>query len=260
MDPTRLTSTLNEARAIIGGVQDTCDFVVEQLKHAGVNIKEDAPLCYSFQFLDLPNELRHYFDKVRAKNGLIRISFASPTPKHYTYIGRNHIFVEDLSRGVVNDSINGGTLAAGRAMVMETEDVKQKVTVLLMRVRSVIRDKQQTDRELVGEEMIFIGYRGNIEKHDYLTKEECQMLFLEAKASGSLDLLTQKQLLTRSIAWINDEKELRSHTDEIALERAAHLVESFTMYRTYLEAKEYQVVEPVLPMDVIAAYVFIPKI
>jgi hypothetical protein len=38
------------------------------------------------------------------------------------------------------------------------------------------------------------------------------------------------------------------------------LVESFTMYRTYLEAKEYQVVEPVLPMDVIAAYVFIPKI
>jgi hypothetical protein len=143
---------------------------------------------------------------------------------------------------------------------METNDVTQKVTVLLMRVRSVIRDKKQTDRELVGEEMIFIGYRGNIEKHDFLTKDECQLLFLEAKASGSLDLLTQKQLFSRSIAWITDESTLREHTDEIALDRAAHLVESFTKYRTYLNASEYQVVEPVLPMDVIAAYVFIPKI
>lgn len=260
MDPTRLKSTLEEARSVIGGVEDTCNFVVEQLLHAGVNVKEDSPLCYSFPYLDLPTELRHYFDKIKTNSGTVRISFASPTPKHYTYIGRNHIFVEDLSRGVVNDSINGGPLAAGRAMVMETNDVTQKVTVLLMRVRSVIRDKKQTDRELVGEEMIFIGYRGNIEKHDFLTKDECQLLFLEAKASGSLDLLTQKQLFSRSIAWITDESTLREHTDEIALDRAAHLVESFTKYRTYLNASEYQVVEPVLPMDVIAAYVFIPKI
>ena len=108
--------------------------------------------------------------------------------------------------------------------------------------------------------MIFIGYRGNIEAHDFLTQDEVRNLFLESKASGSIDLIAQKSLLTKSIQWTIDEQELRKHTDEIALERASHLVDAFSKYRSYVSASEYQVVEPVLPMDVIAAYVFIPKI
>ncbi|MCQ2213053.1 MAG: DEAD/DEAH box helicase [Bacteroidaceae bacterium] len=260
MDPTRLTTTLNEARNVIGGVDDTCRFVISQLENAEVNVKHDAPLCYSFQLLDLPAGLRHYFKDVANSKGLVRISFASPTPKHYMYIGRNHTFVEDLSRGVVNDSINGGDLAACRAMVMETSEVKKRTSILLMRVRSVIRDKKITERELVGEEMIFIGYRGKIEDHDFLSQEESRELFLNAQASGSVDIAAQKNILTRATEWANDEATLRLHTDDIAMERASHLVEAFTKYRTYLKASEYQVVEPVLPMDVIAAYVFIPKI
>lgn len=260
MDPTRLTTTLDEARNVIGGVDDTCLFVISQLENAEVNVHHDAPLCYSFQLLDLPAGLRHYFKDVANSQGLVRISFASPTPKHYMYIGRNHIFVEDLSRGVVNDSINGGDLAACRAMVMETSDVKKRTSILLMRVRSVIRDKKITERELVGEEMIFIGYRGKIEDHDFLSQEESRELFLNVQASGSIDIAAQKNILTRATEWTNDEATLRLHTDDIAMERASHLVEAFTKYRTYLKASEYQVVEPVLPMDVIAAYVFIPKI
>lgn len=260
MDPNRLMASLNEARSVIGGVEDTCDFVVNQLQNAGVNIKQDAPLCYSFQLLDLPTGLRHYFKDTANNKGKVRISFASPTPKHYVYIGRNHTFVEDLSRGVVNDTINGGDLAACRAMVMETTAIQKKTTVLMMRVRSVIRDKKQTERELVGEEMLFIGYRGNIDDHDFLTQEEARSLFLEAEASGSLDLFSQKTILTNSIQWTTNEQDLRKHTDEIALERASHLVDAFSRYRSYVSASEYQVVEPVLPMDVIAAYVFIPKI
>jgi hypothetical protein len=260
MDPSNLTASLNEARSVIGGVDDTCDFVIKQLQNAEVNIMQDSPLCYSFQLLDLPAGLRHYFKEAANNNGIVRISFASPTPKHYMYIGRNHIFVEDLSRGVVNDTINGGSLAACRAMVMETTAVQKKTTILMMRVRSVIRDKKQSERELVGEEMIFIGYRGNIEAHEFLSQEESRNLFLESEASGSLDLLSQKTILTKSIQWTMDEQELRKHTDEIALDRASHLVDAFSRYRSYINASEYQVVEPVLPMDVIAAYVFIPKI
>jgi superfamily II DNA or RNA helicase len=260
MDPSRLTASLNEARSVIGGVEDTCDFVVKQLQNAEVSIKQDKPLCYSFQLLDLPTDLRHYFKDAANNNGTVHISFMSPTPKHYMYIGRNHTFVEDLSRGVVNDTINGGDLAACRAMVMETTTVQKKTTVLMMRVRSVIRDKKQPEQELVGEEMIFIGYRGDIEVHDFLSQEEARSLFLESKASGSLDLLSQKTILNKSIQWTMDEQELRKHTDEIALERASHLVDAFSQYKSYVNASEYQVVEPVLPMDVIAAYIFIPKI
>jgi len=257
MDPTRLTASLQEARQVIGGVEDTCDFVIQELRHANVNVKNDDILCYSFLKAELPANLQHYFP---TSGKTVKISFASPTPRGYTYIGRNHTFVEDLSRGVVNDTINDGELAACRAMVLETSDVTKKTTILLMRVRSVIKDKKEPDRQLVGEEMIFIGYRGNIENHDYLTQDECKRLFLTAKASGNVDIVSQKQIYQNSIQWINDEKTLRLHTDTIAMERAQHLVQAFSQYRTYLTASEYQVVEPVLPMDVIAAYVFIPKI
>ena len=259
MDPIRLTATLNEAKAVIGGVDDTRDFVIQELLNANVNVKTDAPLCYSFNLLELPSQLRHYFKDNANKADVVRISFASPTPKHYMYIGRNHVFVEDLSRAVVNESVNGGELAACRTMVMETWEVTTNTTVLLMRVRSVIRDKKVTDRELVGEEMIFLGYRGRIDNHDFLSQEEARHLFLDTKASGSIDLATQKLLLSNAVRWVDDEHELRLHTDAIALERANHLVEAFAKYRSYINSTEYQVVEPVLPTDVIAAYLFVPN-
>ena len=258
MDPTRLTATLEEAKAVIGGVKDTENFVVSELRYAGVNVKSDGGMCYRFNQLELPANLRHYFP-VAGSSGTVRISFASPTPKGYMYIGRNHVFVEDLSRGVVNDTINGGALAASRAMVMQTADVSVKTTILLMRVRSVIRDKKETSRELVGEEMIFFGYRGGIEKRDFLSQEDSKILFLAAQASGNIDSLSQKAIFNSELRWSRDEAGLREYTDGVAMERAHHLVDAFTQYRTYLNAAEYQVVEPVLPMDMIAAYVFLPK-
>ena len=256
MDPTRLTASLEEASRVIGDVQDTCDFVVSELEHLGVAVNQDDKLSYSFLKAELPYELQHYFP---GNDNKIKISFASPTPKGYTYIGRNHIFVEDLSRGVMNDTINSGNLAACRAMVLETDAVSIKTTVLLMRVRNVIRDKRSTARQIVGEEMIFFGFRGGMDNRDLLEQEECSSLFLNAKASGNLDISSQKALFNSTISWIQSNQDLHTYTDETAINRANRLVESFTRYRTYLSTSEYQVVEPVLPMDVIAAYIFIPK-
>lgn len=260
MSPERLVESLRQAREVIGSVDDTERFVVEELRHTGVDVVADGNKSYHFVDGDLPKSLRNrdYFRP--DSKGRIRISFASPTPKGHMYIGRNHILVEDLSRAVVNDTINGGELAAARALVMETDMVDKPTTVMLMRVRSVIKDKKVTDRQLVGEEMIFIGYRGRIEHHDFLTQKECHHMFFEAKATGNIDAETQALTFRTRTGWINDDNLLRSHTDEIALERANRLVESFARYRTYVAADEYQVVEPVLPMDIIAAFVYLPKI
>lgn len=259
MDPTHLVGALNEARSVIGGVEDTCRFVVDELFQAHVNVQTDKePLCFSFQRAELPSNLVNYFP---GKSSTVKISFASPTPKGYMYIGRNHPFVEDLSRGVVNDTVNGGQLAASRAMVMTTDAVDTKTTIMLMRVRSVIRDAKRTDRELVGEEMIFLGYRGNIDRHDFLSQNEARDIFMNARASSDTMIEVQRRIFDNTMEWTLDESVLRRHTDDIATERANHLVEAFTKYKAYrLGENQYQVVEPVLPMDVVAAYVFLPKI
>lgn len=261
MNPTRLVESLNEAKKVIGDVNDTRDFVVSELRHAGINVKEDIlPLCYSFQLIELEDNLKSYFSRAIDKKGTVRISFASPTPKNYMYIGRNHSFVEDLSRGVVNDTINGGPLGTCRAMVIETDMVDTATTILLMRVRSVISETKQKDHQVVGEEMIFLGYKGKIENHDFISDEECRKLFLESRATGDIEIAAQRTAFNRRLEWVENENTLREHTDDIALERANNLVRSFAQYRTYLTEAEYQVVNPVLPMDVIAAYVYMPKL
>lgn len=261
MSPEQLSEALCQAKEIIGNVDDTERFVINELRYAKVDVIADkANKSYHFFVAELPSEIRsrNYF-RSDAK-GIIRISFASPTPKGYTYIGRNHTFVEDLSRSVINDSINGGELAAARALVIETDMVKKPTTVMLMRIRSVICDKKIRNREFVGEEMLFIGYRGSIEQHNFLSKDECQQLFFEAKATGNLSPEVKTIAYRKNTSWLNDEKTLRAHTDNIALERANCLVESFARYRTYLTGDTYKVVEPVLPMDVIAAFMYLPKV
>lgn len=261
LSPDQLIELLEEARKVTGDVNDTRDFVVDVLRHANVQVSEakGLPLCYSFNYLSLPGNLKDYFRRVVDRKNIVRVSFASPTPKGYMYIGRNHPFVEDLSRGVVNDSINGGDLGACRAMVMQTNMVDTVTTVMLMRVRSVISEEKHSDNQLVGEEMLFLGFKGNVDRHDFITDGQCRELFLKSEAAGNTDIIYQTNIFDRQLRWTNDEETLRQHTDEFALERAEELVNSFLRFRNYMsDKKKYKVVKPVLPMDVIAAFVYTP--
>jgi hypothetical protein len=66
--------------------------------------------------------------------------------------------------------------------------------------------------------------------------------------------------LNEEMEWVLDEKSFREHTDEVALERAEHLVESHTRFRKLVSGNNYKVVEPVLPMDLLGIYILLPEI
>ena len=55
--------------------------------------------------------------------------------------------------------------------------VDMVTTVLLMRVRSVISETKHNDNQLVGEEMIFFGYKGKVDNHDFISEAECKIYF-----------------------------------------------------------------------------------
>jgi hypothetical protein len=60
--------------------------------------------------------------------------------------------------------------------------------------------------------------------------------------------------------WVANESKFRQITDAVALERATHLVDSHTKFKKLVSGSVYKVVEPVLPMDVLGIYIFLPKI
>lgn len=289
-DPRQLVEVLKQAKSVIGSVADTKDFVIGVLTEVlNLEVKEDSPLCYSFNASALANlsstELQSYLKALvvldaKKKSSAIRISFASPTPRGYAYIGRNHPLVEFLSRKVINDTINvkkvtsaDGTVhlstkdrdfMACRALVVRSNLVATRTTVLMLRVRNVISDVKHPDHKIVGEEMVFMGYEGLIANHNFISNEQARELVLalnhKDNAFESVALSAQKDSFNKLTSWLNDVATLREHTDEMAVQRAENLVSLFSQYRHFDNCPEYQVVEPVLPMDVIAAYVFLPKL
>lgn len=303
MSPQGLAPALKEATNVIGGVEDTESFVIKVLQDVlNLEVSQDSPLCYSIHVAQLNNinnkELQNYFyglnrgiqsvntssgkatkaqniTKGKNNNLLIRFSFASPTPKGYTYIGRNHEIVDYLSRKVINDTLNpkieqdpnsGKSIIKHescefrtcRAAHILTHDVNIRTTVLMLRARSVIRDRDHHERELVGEEMIFMGYEGEIEDNNFLDPQRAKELFLNAQADKNSTDIQQRQDFQELLSWTNNECDVRKYTDQLALERAKKLVDSFAQYRKYEQSPEYQPVKPVLPMDIVAAYIYVP--
>ena len=110
----------------------------------------------------------------------IKISFLSPTPEGYEYIGRNHPFVEQLCQYLMNNALirNGSKKLIARTAAIVTDKVKEKTIIYQLRVRNIIRERAGS-KEIVSEEMILWGYKGNLNSH-FIKQEEAEKLLHEA--------------------------------------------------------------------------------
>ncbi len=245
---------LKEVDEAIGNVQAVESFVISALRFMGVQADEKDE-GYRIYAMNIPQRLR---ELLTDKNEVL-ISFKSPTPAGYKYIGRNHPFTEQLSQTIIDNAIKANGKCAARAAVIKTADVEKKTVLFQFRVRNVIAEENNRN-EIVAEEMWLWGFRGNISAGDFLTKEEEIGLFTGAKAGCNTELLEQKYWLNEELEWVNDQKVFRSYTDKIALARANHLVEAHTRFRKLIPGSKYKVVEPVLPVDVMGIYILLPLI
>ena len=86
-----IEADLKEVDEAIGDVKAVEQFVVESLRFMGVQV-EVKKEGYKIYATNIPQRLR---DLLTDKND-IQVSFKSPTPCGYKYIGRNHPFTEHL--------------------------------------------------------------------------------------------------------------------------------------------------------------------
>jgi superfamily II DNA or RNA helicase len=183
------------------------------------------------------------------------VSFHSPTPEKVAYLGRNHPFVEQLCQLILAGSINRDKFAACRAASLRSPSVQTPTTLLLFRVRNVIEEKKR-DHELVAEEMLVWGYRGDPSANDFLTPEEARVLLVSVTPGGPELALERRQRLIDDTAATTDS--LRPQFDLLAEERCKQLVEAHERFCELIDRRRYQVVYPVLPMDILGIYVVLP--
>jgi superfamily II DNA or RNA helicase len=186
----------------------------------------------------------------------LKVSFYSPTPEGYLYIGRNHLFVEQLCRHLMAHSLKQDKhYGPARASVIRCHDVSIKTTLLLFRVRNVIEEKQ-TGKQLVAEEMLAWGYQGNAGDNQILSSDEIKNLMENAVPTSNLTDQAKEEFLTNELGII---KNLGATLDQIAIKRSEILVEAHERFRKVIGGKRYKMVEPVLPMDLMGIYILLPE-
>ena len=244
---------LKQSDEAIGDPEAVEAFVTESLMNIlGVQITKDKKVKgYTLYTTNLPSVLKITLPA----ESQLKVSFFSPTPEGYLYIGRNHIFVEQLCQYLMANSLNSSTKdGPARSAVIRCRDVNIKTTLLLFRVRNVIEEKQGKN-QFVAEELLLWGYKGNPSDNDILSKNEVRKLMSHAVPSANITEQAKASFLENELENIS---ELRDEFDKIALQRADILIEAHERFRKVMGGKKYKAVEPVLPMDLMGAYILLP--
>jgi superfamily II DNA or RNA helicase len=245
-----IEADLREVDDAIGRPRDVEYFVTEALATVfGVQI-DKTQKGYTLYTRNLPESLKYTLPAEER----LSISFESPTPAGHLYLGRNHLFVEQLCQLVLSHTIDRERTRAARASVIRTKQVTEKTTIYLFRVRNVIEDTQSHDKT-VAEEMLLWGYRGTPQDGKFLGPAEAEQLLADARVSEEVTSHAAGTFLENELNLI---PRLQPTFDAVAHERCEHLVEAHTRFTKVMGGTEFQVVDPVIPMDVMGIYVLVP--
>ncbi|WP_444633363.1 helicase-related protein [Cupriavidus oxalaticus] len=185
----------------------------------------------------------------------LHVSFRSPTPEGYLYLGRNHPFVELLCQVVMANTINRQDKRAARAAVIRTRAVSVKTTLLLFRCRNVI-EQSRSHHQIVAEEMLLWGWRGTPQQKEFLDHAAAKALITEARATSDLSPQARANFLDNEFSLLGS---MGDAFTEIAEAQSKRLVEAHERFSALMDKQRFQVVYPVLPMDLLGIYVLLPE-
>lgn len=259
VDAGAIKKDLEEVDEAIGDPAVVESFSVYSLQLLGASVSQDLE-GYKVQVTNLPKHLQvallTTLEQAKGKTDT-KIAFNSPTPKGYQYIGRNHRFVEQLCHYIISNAFEeeGNKYHLARTSVIQTESVENKTTLVMFRVRNVVKEVRSKN-ESVAEEMCLWGYSENNGKLQPVDFKKAQDLIAQAIPLSNLPLERQQQLLAEELHSFENKKDAFI---EIATQRADKLVEAHGRFKTLIGGRSYEKSTPVLPPDVMGVYILLPK-
>jgi superfamily II DNA or RNA helicase len=245
-----IETDLRDVDEAIGDPKAVQGFVVSGLNNLlGVQVTKDAK-GYRIITGNLPPQLRDLLPTGQS----VQISFESPTPEGYYYLGRNNRFVEQLCQLVMANTLARVDKRAARTAVIRTRQVATKTTLLLFRCRNVIEERKGS-HQVVAEEMILWGCCGTPQQKEFLDHGQAKALLASARATSDLTVQARSGFLENELKILDA---LKTEFDALAEERSKKLVEAHERFSALMDTKHFQVVYPVLPMDILGVYILLP--
>jgi superfamily II DNA or RNA helicase len=256
LDPAEVAAELKAIREAIGTGPVASRFFHDALRLARVGLSPDKDGRVQVGIsLETTRSLRQALGRDDAFVG----RFDLPVQQGELYLARTSPVVEGLASWVLDTALDETGYdtppIARRCGVIRTAAVTARTTLLLLRNRYHLMLSKQTNRPLLAEEVIPLAFTGTPDAPAILDNDAVAALLTAAPAGNLTDSLVRQQL-----ERLHDLLEaVRPLLDANAGRRAQELLAAHTRVRNASRVTGQVSVQPVLPVDILGSFIYLPQ-
>ena len=186
--------------------------------------------------------------------------FDLPLEDGEVYLGRTSPVIEGLASWTLDQALDpvarDGRPVAARCGIASTDVVTTRTTLLVARFRYQMKTGGTDSETLLVEEIVPLACTGPVDRPQWLTPEEGERLLAAKPNRNLLPTAIDQQLgiLLPSLP------KLQAGLALVARQRAAAQLVAHERVREAARAKGRMTIEPVLPADILGAYVLLPRL
>ncbi|MBL8818724.1 MAG: DEAD/DEAH box helicase [Planctomyces sp.] len=256
LDKDSVAAELRSVREAIGRSEDVKKFVRTVLQAANVPIQERDGAMTVHLNLETPRALRQAVGRDDAFTG----RFDLPLLEGETYLGRTSPIVEGLAGWTIDQALDAAARDAAplacRCGVVSTSLVQARTTLVIARFRFHLKISGTASETILCEEVLPIAAKGLAANLSWLSAAEAEQLLAARPEQNLVATAIQQQigLMVKSLPA------MQQSLEAVAAERAATQLEAHERVREASKVKGRVSIEPVLPVDILGAYVLLPRL
>jgi superfamily II DNA or RNA helicase len=256
LSPETVAAELRKVRAAIGGSGNVAFFFNAVLQAATVPVQIQGKAVSVNLSNEVPRALRQAIGRDESFTG----RFDLPLEEGDIYLGRTSPVIEGLAGWTLDQALDpvarDAHPVASRCGVISTSTVSARTTLLVTRFRYHLQVIGAEAETLLCEEIIPLACTGPVEAPQWLTREEGERLLAVRPERNLLPTAIDQQLGLLLPSLPNRQQALAT----VATHRAAAQLASHEGVREASRTKGRVTVQPVLPVDILGAYVLMPRV
>ena len=256
LSPEDVALELEQVRSAIGRSADVRRFVEDSLHACSIPFSEKAGCFQVHISTETPRALRQAIGHDAPLKG----RFELPLLNDEVYLGRTGPIIEGLASWVLDQALDpearDGRSVAARAGAIRTSEVQERTVVLVSRFRFHLKTGGAGAETILVEEILPLAATGKAEELVWLEEERSEALLNAQPTSNLLPTAIHQQLdlLLPSLPMY------QVALEAVAAQRGATQLAAHLRVREASRRGGRVSIEPVLPVDILGAYVLLPEL
>ena len=256
LSPEAVAAELQSVRTAIGRSEDVTRFFYAVLQAANIPLQTKGKAVTVHLSSQVPRALRQAIGRDEPLTG----RFDLPIEEGEVYLGRTSPIIEGLASWTLDQALDSQARdarpVASRCGVVSMFAVNLRTTLLVARFRYHLRIAGPADETILCEEIVPLACTGPAENPHWLTPEEGERLLAAHPERNLIQTAIDQQLGLLLPTLPKFQQALAS----VATERAATQLAAHERVRESSRIKGRVTIQPVLPVDILGAFILLPKL